>query len=60
MRNWKTSLAGYLATVAGVLALVSQSLPPKYATLLMVAGQIANGLGNVCSQDATQATHGTP
>ena len=54
MKNWKTSIAGYLATAAGVLALVSESLPPKYSTFLILAGQIANGLGNVFSQDAKQ------
>lgn len=54
MQNWKTSLAGYLATAAGVFGLLSNSLPPKYSTVLLLAGQIANGLGNVFSQDATK------
>jgi hypothetical protein len=52
MSSWKTSLAGYLATAAGIFALLADSLPPKYAMLLLIAGQILNGVGNVLSQDA--------
>lgn len=50
--SWKTSLAGSLGTAAGILALLADSMPPKYALYLMVAGQIINSVGNIFSQDA--------
>lgn len=52
MQNIKTSVAGYIATAAGVLILVSDVLPSKWGALIMALGQVANGLGNIFSQDA--------
>ena len=51
LSNPKTTIAGYLATAAGIAALLSQSLPPRLSALFIIVGQVANGLGNVMAKD---------
>ena len=53
MKNPKTTIPGYIATATGMLSLLTDVLPPKWAMILMVVGQVANGIGNVLSQDGT-------
>ena len=38
LKNPKTSLVGYTASAAGVLALLADLLPGKYGLYLLVAG----------------------
>ena len=51
MQNPKTTVVGYVATAAGILALLAQSLPPKWSAFLLIGGQVLNGVGNILSRD---------
>lgn len=51
MENPRTTITGYIATGTGILALLMDIMPPKWTALLMIAGQVANGIGNVLSRD---------
>lgn len=51
MQNPKTTIAGYLASATGILALLADALPAKWGMYLLIAGQVLNGVGNILSRD---------